>query len=65
MRFLQELAGRVEEAAQAGGKFAEALVRTAGVAVSGALAFVDREIGFAEQAAKKRRGRDEGTRKKD
>jgi orotate phosphoribosyltransferase len=65
MRFLQELAGRVEEAAQAGGKFAEALVRTAGAAVSGALVFVDREIGYAEQAVKKRSKRTEGVHKKD
>ena len=54
MGFLQQLAGRVEEVAAAGGKFADAFVRTAGATVSSALVFVDREIGFAAQAAKKR-----------
>ena len=54
MGFLQELAGRVEEAAAAGGKFADAFVRTAGATVSGALVFVEREIGYAQKAAKKR-----------
>ena len=54
MGFLQQLAGRVEEVAAAGGKFADAFVRTAGATISGALVFVDREIGFAAQAAKKR-----------
>jgi len=56
MGFLQELAGRVEEAAAAGGKFADAFVRTAGATVSGALVFVEREIGYAQRAAKKRAG---------
>lgn len=55
MRFLQDLAGRVEEVATAGGKFADAFVRTAGATVAGALAFVDREIGYAQSAMKKRR----------
>jgi len=64
MRFLQELAGRVEEAAQAGGKFAEALVRTAGVAVSGALAFVDRRSGLPSRRGKKRRGGTKGAARK-
>ena len=54
MGFLQELAGRVEEVATAGGKFADAFVRTAGATVAGALAFVDREIAYAQQASKKR-----------
>ncbi len=54
MGFLQQLAGRVEEVAAAGGKFADAFVRTAGATVSGALVFVDREMGFAAHAAKKR-----------
>jgi hypothetical protein len=53
MGFLQELAGRVEEAAAAGGKFADAFVRTAGATVSGALVFMEREIGYAQRAAKK------------
>ncbi len=53
MGFLQELAGRVEEVAAAGGKFADAFVRTAGATVSGALEFVEREIGYAQRAAKK------------
>jgi hypothetical protein len=53
MGFLQELAGRVEEVAAAGGKFADAFVRTAGATLSGALAFVDREIGYAQRAAKR------------
>jgi hypothetical protein len=55
MGFLQELAGRVEEVAAAGGKFADAFVRTAGATVSGALVFMEREIGYAQRAAKKRR----------
>ncbi|HEX9340688.1 MAG TPA: hypothetical protein VF992_05895 [Thermoplasmata archaeon] len=54
MGFFQQLAGRVEEFAAAGGKFADAFVRTAGATVSGALVFVDREIGYAAKAAKKR-----------
>jgi len=54
MGFLQQLAGRVEEVAAAGGKFADAFVRTAGATVSGALVFVDREIGFAAKGSKKR-----------
>jgi len=56
MGFLQELAGRVEEVAAAGGKFADAFVRTAGATVSGALVFMEREIGYAQKAAKKRGG---------
>jgi len=61
MGFLQELAGRVEEVATAGGKFADAFVRTAGATVAGALAFVDREITYAQQASKKRKsGETEG-----
>lgn len=55
MGFFQELAGRVEEVAAAGAKFADAFVRTAGATFAGALVFVDREIGYAQQAAKKRR----------
>ena len=55
MGFLQELAGRVEEVASAGGKFADAFVRTAGATVAGALAFVDREIAYAQAATKKRK----------
>lgn len=55
MGFLQELAGRVEEVAAAGGKFADAFVRTAGATVSGALVFMEREIGYAQRAAKKPR----------
>lgn len=55
MGFLQELAGRVEEVAVAGGKFADAFVRTAGATVSGALTFVEREIGYAKRAAAKRK----------
>ncbi len=53
MGFLQELAGRVEEVAEAGGKFADAFVRTAGATLSSALVFVDRELGYAQRAAKK------------
>jgi orotate phosphoribosyltransferase len=53
MGFLQEIAGRVEEVAAAGGKFADAFVRTAGATLSGALVFVDREIGYAQRAAKR------------
>ncbi len=53
MGVLHELAGRVEEVAAAGGKFADAFVRTAGATLSGALAFVDREFGYARRAAKK------------
>ena len=54
MGFFQELAGRVEETAAAGAKFADAFVRTAGHTISGALLFVDREIAYAQKAAKKR-----------
>ena len=64
MGFLQQLAGRVEEVAAAGGKFADAFVRTAGATVSGALVFVDREIGFAAQAAKKRNATKSESRKR-
>lgn len=53
MRFFEELAGRVEEAAEAGGKFADSLVRLAGATVSRTLVFVDRELAFAQKAAKK------------
>lgn len=53
MGFLQELAGRVEEVAAAGGKFADAFVRTAGATVAGALVFVEKEIGYAQSAAKR------------
>lgn len=63
MGFLQELAGRVEEVAAAGGKFADAFVRTAGATVSGALVFVEREIGYAQKAAKKRSGENTESRK--
>lgn len=55
MGFFQELAGRVEEVTAAGAKFADAFVRTAGATVAGALAFVDKELAFAQQAAKKRK----------
>jgi len=53
MGFLQDIAGRVEEVAVAGGKFADAFVRTAGATVAGALVFVEREIGYAQHAAKR------------
>jgi hypothetical protein len=55
MGFLQELAGRVEEAASAGGKFADAFVRTAGATFAGALVFVEKEIGYAQRAVKRRK----------
>ncbi len=61
--FLQELAGRVEEVAAAGGKFADAFVRTAGATVSSALVFMEREIGYAQKAAKKRTGENTESRK--
>ena len=68
MGFLQDLAGRVEEVAAAGGKFADAFVRTAGTTVAGALVFVEREIGYAQRAAKRpksgKSGDKEVTRKK-
>jgi len=63
MGFLQELAGRVEEVAAAGGKFADAFVRTAGATFSSALVFMEREIGYAQKAAKKRGGEKAGSRK--
>jgi orotate phosphoribosyltransferase len=63
MGFLQEIAGRVEEVAAAGGKFADAFVRTAGATVAGALVFVEREIGYAQRAAKKRPKSDEANPK--
>src|SRR5207249_8668104 len=63
MGFLQELAGRVEEVAAAGGKFADAFVRTAGATVSSALVFMEREIGYAQKAAKKRTGEKTESRK--
>ncbi len=69
MGFLQDMAGRVEEVAAAGGKFADAFVRTAGATVAGALVFVEREIGYAQQAAKRpkkgRPGDKEVTRKRE
>lgn len=55
MGVFQELAGRVEEVAEAGAKFADAFVRTAGTTFAEALVFVDREIAYAQQAMKKRR----------
>ena len=58
MGFLQELAGRVEEVATAGAKFADAFVRTAGFTVAGALAFVEKEIGYAKKLGKKRTSKD-------
>ncbi len=69
MGFLQDMAGRVEEVAAAGGKFVDAFVRTAGATVAGALVFVEREIGYAQKAAKRpkkgRPGDREGTRKQE
>ena len=69
MGFLQDMAGRVEEVAAAGGKFADAFVRTAGATVAGALVFVEREIEYAQKAAKRpkkgRPGDREGTRKQE
>ncbi len=53
MGFFEDLAGRVEETAEAGGKFADSLVRAAGAAVSGMLVFVGREMAYAEEAVKK------------
>ncbi len=55
MTYFKELGARLEEAAQAGGKFADALVRAAGSALSGMLTFVDREMEYAAKAAKKGR----------
>jgi hypothetical protein len=63
MGFLQELAGRVEEVASAGGKFADAFVRTAGATFAGALVFVEREIGYAQKAAKRRKTESPGDRR--
>lgn len=54
MTYLKELGTYVEQAAQAGGKFADALVRAAGYALSGALGFVDKEMEYASKAVKKR-----------
>lgn len=54
MGFFEELAGRIDEAAVAGGKFADSLVRAAGATISGVLAFVDKEIKYAQKAAKRR-----------
>jgi hypothetical protein len=56
MGFIQELSVRVEEVASAGGKFADALVRTAGLTLSRALVFVDRELGYAQRFGKKSSG---------
>ncbi len=56
MGSLQELAGRVEEVAAAGAKFADAFLRTAGFTVSRALLFVEREIGYAQKLGKKPTG---------
>lgn len=66
MGLLQELAGRVEEVAAAGGKLADVFVRTAGSTMSRALVFMEREIGYAQRLGKKttaaktrdRKGRD-------
>ena len=55
MGFLREMAGRVEDVAAAGGKFADAFVRTAGATVAGALVFVEKEIGYAQRAAKRQK----------
>lgn len=63
MGFLQQIAGRVEEVAEAGGKFADAFVRTAGATLSGALVFMDRELGYAQRAAKKATGEKTEARK--
>jgi len=49
--------------AAAGGKFADAFVRTAGATVSSALVFMEREIGYAQKAAKKRTGEKTESRK--
>ena len=56
MGLMQELSVRVEEVASAGGKFADALVRTAGLTLSRALVFVDRELGYAQRFGKKSSG---------
>ena len=53
MGSFEDLAGRVNEAAAAGGKFADSLVRVAGAAVSGVLVFLDREMAYAQKAMKK------------
>jgi orotate phosphoribosyltransferase len=55
MGSLRDLAGRVEEVATAGGKFADAFVRTAGATVAGALVFAERELGYARRALKRRK----------
>ena len=53
MGFFEDLADRIDEAAVAGGKFADSLVRVAGYSLSGVLAFVDKEIGYAQKAVKR------------
>jgi hypothetical protein len=55
MVYLKTLGDKVEDAAVAGGRLADALVRATGYLVSGALAFADREMEFASQAMKKRK----------
>ena len=53
MGFFEELASRVDEVTVAGGKFADSVVRAAGYTISSVLAFVDKEIGYAQRAAKR------------
>lgn len=54
MTYLKSLGERVEDAAVAGGRFADALVRATGYLVSGAIAFADQEMEYAAKAMKKR-----------
>lgn len=54
MTYLKGLGHAVDDAAVAGGRFADALVRATGYMVSGALAFADQEMEYAAKAMKKR-----------
>ena len=52
MGFFQHLADHVDDTAEAAGKFADALVRLAGATVVSTFALIDRELAYAQRAAK-------------
>ena len=52
MGLFKQLADRVDETTEAGGKFADALVRFTGATLAGVFAFVDRELAYAGRATK-------------
>ncbi|MGQ0796778.1 MAG: hypothetical protein ACT4OI_02770 [Methanobacteriota archaeon] len=62
MTYLTSLGAKVEDAAVAGGRFADALVRATGYLISGVFAFADKEMEYAARAIKERQERDRARR---